>query len=65
MSFQEGDRVRIVPRVDVYGMVGRFVHQVGTIKKIKHLLGGHEVAEIDMDNFDHDCVVQLKHLEKA
>lgn len=63
-QFKVGDKVRIKPKVDVYGMMGRFVNKTGTIKEIKHLNGGYEVAEIDMDTFDHDCIVQTKHLEK-
>lgn len=64
MPIQAGDRVRISPKVDVYGMMGRFVHQCGTVRKIVQLQGGYIVAEIEMDNFDRDCAVQIKHLEK-
>ena len=47
MCIKTGDRVRISPRVDVYGMMGALVNKVGTVKEVKYVCAGqYEVAEI-------------------
>ena len=66
MEFQVGDRVRISPRCDVYGMMGAFVNQIGTVECVKTICGGqYTVAEINLDNKERTAVVQTKHLEKV
>ena len=58
-----GDRVKIHPKVDVYGMMGKFVNKIGTIIKIKEIAGGYLVAEVQLDTIDRICVIQTKHLD--